>query len=183
MNNQKQIISCYSPVTNFERVLLMSADFREHNLTNSLKDFAKIIGEQLKKLRIELNFGNGQTEIVLDDKEIDSKSDIKTSNGRYYFRKNEIWRRCYIPYADSPGVYFFFDGGGSAMYIGKAERTIGTRVFSHIGKEQNGGFSDIEFPEADYVIVIPFEIAPFLSPAYESFLLSKYKFKYNKIGQ
>lgn len=119
--------------------------------------------------------------IVIDDKKIDCKADIASTNGRYFFRNPEQYRRFYIPHADSPGIYFFFNKAGIALYVGKSEIDggIGRRVSSHIGRSEGDEFPYLAFPEAQYVITVPFLQAPWLAPAFESFLLGRYSFSYN----
>ena len=161
----------------------MDSSFREELLEQELENFARDVIEQLRGLGAKVEITRGKISLPLNDKEIKVREDIETSNGRYYFRKDQIWKSCYIPHADNPGVYFFFDKHAVALYVGKSETTIGERVASHVGKYENGKFPKLAFPEAEYVIVIPFETGPFLAPAFESYLLSKYTFKYNTVGQ
>jgi len=119
--------------------------------------------------------------IVIDDKEISRPADMGSTNGRYFFREPEKYHNLYIPHADSPGVYMFFDSSGAAIYIGKSEVVggIGKRVSSHIGRFDGDRLPYLAFREAQYVITIPFVQAPWLAVAFESFLLSKFTFQHN----
>ena len=167
----------------FGGVVQMDSIFREELLVQELQSFAKDVIEQLEGLGTKAKITEEKIRLLLNDKEIRLREDIETSNGRYYFRKDQIWKSCYIPYTGNQGVYFFFDKHAVALYVGKSETTIGKAVARHVGKYENGSFPELAFPEAEYVIVIPFETGPFLAPAFESYLLSKYKFKYNTVGQ
>jgi GIY-YIG catalytic domain len=161
----------------------MVKKFHENLLLQEMRSFArKTIGE-LIEFGIKAEVNDESINLLLNDKEITKCEDIKTSNGRYYFRKDKIWERCYIPCTGYPGVYFFFNQNSIALYIGKSETSIGKRVAKHVGTFKNGTFPKLSFPEAEYVIVIPFEKGPFLAPAFESYLLSRYSFKYNTAGQ
>lgn len=119
--------------------------------------------------------------LVIDDRQIEDKKAITSTNGRYFFRNQEAYKQFYIPHADSPGVYFFIDKDGIVVYVGKSETTggLGRRVASHIGRFEDGTFPNLAFDSAQHVIVIPFKTAAWLAPGFESYLLSRYKFKYN----
>ena len=119
----------------------------------------------------------------LDDKKIAEKEDIKSTNGKYYFSNPNIWKSYYIPNADSPGVYLFFNKDNQAIYVGKSEAALGKRVVAHVGTCVDDCFPNLAFPTADYIITIAFDAAPFLAPAFESYLLAKYSFEHNTAGQ
>ncbi len=70
---------------------------------------------------------------------------------------------------------------GTCVYVGKSEQSggLGRRVYDHIGPYRNGQHPNLEFPEAKYIIVIPFDEAPFLAAAFESYLLGRFEFTHN----
>jgi hypothetical protein len=138
-----------------------------------LKDMAKFIGAGSETVV--------PAKLVIDDKPIHNKAEITSTNGRYFFRQANAYRDLYIPHADSEGVYFFFDNDDIAIYVGKSEVAggIGRRVARHIGKPQGSDFPYLAFKDAQYVIALPFSEAPWLAPAFESYLLGNYQFRHN----
>lgn len=67
-----------------------------------------------------------------------------------------------------------------ACYVGKAERAIGLRAAKHVGPAGLEGMYQLsKFPDAEYLVVVPFDGAAFLAPAFESFLLEEYDFPSN----
>ncbi len=158
----------------------MAGSFREKDIQESFGSFYEASLNQFAALGIDSPLGKGRVQLTLDDRLITEKKDINCTNGRYYFRRPEAWNS-YIPCAESSGVYFFFDKDGIGVYVGKSEQTggLGRRVFAHIGPFRNGEYPNLEFPEAEYIIVIPFDEAPFLAVAFESYLLRKFEFAHN----
>jgi hypothetical protein len=118
----------------------------------------------------------------LNDVCIDDFDNVQANNGRYRFLDPGVWRNCYIPFANSAGVYFFLNDEHEIVYVGKSDRSLGNRVGAHVGAYVNGGFPNLEFPTATYVIVVPFLKAGFLACAYEAFLLNEFQFQYNQMG-
>jgi len=152
----------------------------EKELPEAIKEFVNQSIIQLNKFGYTISNERDIYSLKLDDNPINDKLQMNSKNGRCWFRKSN-WSNSYWPHSDSPGVYFFFDNIGTACYVGKSETKIGFRARSHSGKSgPNGNYPDLQFTEAEYLISIPFESAPFLAPAFESFLLKRYKFLYNK---
>ncbi len=101
-------------------------DFYEKTLLEAIKGFAEALGAGIPYLNnLELKLD--------DDSKIKDKKDLLTSHGRYRFLGEDVWESDYIPCADSPGVYFFFNKDGKALYVGKSEIKIGKRIGSHRG--------------------------------------------------
>ncbi len=102
-------------------------DFYEDTLPEAIKGFAQALKTGISYLN--------NLELKLDDKEIKDKKDLLTSHGRYYFLREDVWKSFYVPCAESPGVYFFFnkDKDKKAVYVGKSETAIGDRIGSHRG--------------------------------------------------
>lgn len=79
------------------------------------------------------------------------------------------------------------------MYIGMSLRAMGKRICSHLGKrvKNEPGKSIIDyFPNnqfksenhvSRYVVCIPFDVCPFLAPAFEVFMIEEYSPPYNAI--
>jgi len=157
-------------------------EFREQLIEEEFSKFYEAIRKQFAVLGIDAGPAKGRLHLRLDDKPITDKKDLSSTHGRYYFRVADNWMKAYIPHAESSGVYFFFDESGVGLYVGKSEVPggLGERVASHVNPYDNGRFPALQFPEAEYIIVLPFDKAPFLAVAFESYLLSKYHFKYNK---
>lgn len=153
------------------------------DLQDVIRLFARIAAEQLGTAAASGEPGAKLSSLKLNDKEIRLLDEMNTSNGRFFFRRDGVWRDCYIPYAGTAGVYFFFDEDDVAVYVGKSETAIGPRVAAHVGEYGDGSLPKLSFPEAYYLVVVPFEEAPFLAPAFESFVLSRYRLKYNIVGQ
>ena len=141
----------------------------ESDIQGTLIDYTSSLLSYLSKFGIETSSNEFKYNLILDDKRIAYKHDIDTSNGRYFFKEYEKY---YIPHADSPGVYLFFDNAGEAVYVGKSDNEIGNAAWRHIKPI-------LEFKEAEYMISIPFEGFPFIAASYEYFLLSKYEFNNN----
>lgn len=144
----------------------------------SFSEFTRSIVKQLSHYGEVTRITTVEFKLNINDKVITSKEEIDSSNGRYFFKKNID---TYIPCAGSPGVYIFFNKSDVALYVGKSDVAggIGRRVWAHIGKYVNGEYPNLEFPEAEYIVVIPFTEAPYLSSAFEGYLLNNHKFKYN----
>ncbi len=147
--------------------------FHEKDIEETFTGFYKESLKQFAALGIDAASGSGRLRLTLDDRVITDKKELNCTNGRYYFTRDDVWNS-YIPWADSSGVYFFFNEKGLAVYLGKSERVggLGKRIAAHIVPE-------LKFPEAKYVIVVPFEKAPFLAVAFESYLLGEFEFQYN----
>ena len=79
----------------------------------------------------------------------------------------------YYPYAESKGVYIFFDSRKQGVYVGKSESNAG--IGERIGKHVRGAWW-LDAHRATYVVSIPFDQAPHLAPEFESHLLDKYRF-------
>ena len=157
----------------------------EDKIEQAFSDFCNTITQEFSEKGTDVTIGPSGFHLILEeDLLLTDKDDprFSRSDGRYRFRKGDAWREAYIPHADSPGVYFFFDEGATALYVGKSEVPggIGRRVWEHVGKLTEGGFPDLKFPEAAYVITIPFDKAPWLAAAFETYLLMRYTFKYNE---
>lgn len=157
--------------------------FHEQFLDTEITDFVNSILNSFGLVLPDTGINNESLRLKLNDKEIENIKDIRNSNGRYYFKRNDIWERCYIPYAGYPGCYLFFNLNSHAVYVGKSESSISERISHHIGSKENGIFPNLSFPEAEYVIAVPFVESPYLAPAFESYLLGKYSFQYNRSGQ
>lgn len=142
--------------------------FYEKDIIPAFHEFCDLVISQFSKLGVDSAIKSKNFKLLLNDNEIQFKRDIESSHGRYFFRR---MRKNYIPCAENAGVYFFFDKEGKGLYVGKSDVSggIGKRVDSH----------NLEFPDAEYVIVIPFSVAPFLAGAFERFLLSQFKFPHN----
>lgn len=133
-----------------------------NHLANALHEFAKELG-------IDINIITKLPDVKIKDERLQITKSEREHNeycGRYYFR--EDGDEFYIPHADYTGIYFFFNKEDEALYVGKAEDTIGKRVADHMS----------DYEEAEYVVTIPFKKS-YLAPALESYLLSKYAFKDN----
>ncbi len=145
-------------------------DFCEATLPEAIKGFTKALEAGISYLNnLELKLD--------DDKKIKDKKDLLTIHGRYFFLREGVWESDYIPCAESPGVYFFFnnDKDRKALYVGKSEKKIGDRIGSH-GRD----YKNYEKNAPEYVIVVPLEKEiSFLAPAFESYLLERYAFEHN----
>ena len=152
--------------------------FYEKDIIPAFHEFCELVIDQFSRSGVDSSIKMKSFKLLLNDKEIQFKRDIELSHGRYYFRR--MWDY-YIPCAENAGVYIFFDKGGKGLHVGKSDISggIGRRVVSHVGKLQEEGFPNLEFYDAEYVIVIPFSVAPFLAGAFERFLLTKFEFSYN----
>jgi hypothetical protein len=159
----------------------MAQFLKENEVENALREFANQTFVQLNKFGFKIpNEDAFDYTLKLDDEPIKHKNKLNLKNGRCWFRRSG-WSNSYWPYSDSPGVYIFFNESKTACYVGKAETAIGYRASAHSGSPgPDGNHPNCEYPEAEYLISIPFKLAPFLSPAFESFLLSRYEFCYNK---
>ena len=153
---------------------------KEEKLSDAMVEFRNQTVKQMRRLGFSIFDPNGLWTPKLTNEPIMDKDELNSRNGRCWFRKPG-WSKSYWPFSDSPGVYLFFDGSHTACYVGKAEVAIGYRASAHAGSPgTDGSYSNCVFPEAVYLISIPLEAAPFLAPALESFLLSRYDFHYNK---
>jgi hypothetical protein len=158
----------------------MAQFLKENEVENALCEFVNRTLVQLNQFGFNISNISGLYTLKLDDEPVEQKDKLNTKNGRCWFRRPE-WSNSYWPCSDSPGVYIFFNESKTACYVGKAEKAIGYRASAHSGSPgPDGNYPDCEYPEAEYLISIPFKLAPFLSPAFESFLLSRYEFCYNK---
>ena len=152
----------------------------EAELPNAIRRFLKQTLVQFKEIGFQVSENQGSFNLKLSDEPILMKDQLKSRHGRCWFKKAG-WLKAYWPYADSAGVYLFFTGTRTAIYVGKSETAIGYRASAHVGPPgPEGKYPNCEFLDADYIVSIPFDSAPFLAPALESFLLSRYEFKYNK---
>ncbi len=146
-------------------------DFCEATLPEALKGFAKALKTGISYLN--------NLELKLDNKKIKDKKDLLTSHGCYYFLREGVWESDYIPCAKSPGVYFFFNKDGKALYVGKSETALGARIGSH-WEDYKRYYKNYEKNAPEYVIVVPLEKEiSFLAPAFESYLLERYAFEHN----
>lgn len=118
---------------------------------------------------------------IEEDLRIADKSLLERANGRFRLEPT-TYTQHYIPHAESPGVYFFLDGQDFAVYVGKSEPRggIGTRVSSHVGRAAGDSFPQLRFEDAVSLVVVPLVEAPFLAPAFESYLLLNYQFRHNQ---
>lgn len=53
------------------------------------------------------------------------------------------------PDPGSPGCYVWTDGNGKILDVGKASRTLGTRIWCHLGRVRRPGEECDEFPNAE----------------------------------
>ncbi len=156
-------------------------DLTLSQLKNEPGEFSQSVCKQLAAMGISVDVSSDDGfRLVLDDRRITNKQDISSSNGRYFFETE--WEECYIPHADSPGVYFFFGKNDVALYVGKSEVGIGKRIGEHVSLIKSrrasdpNSFADVK---GGYVVTIPFDVAPCLGVAFESYLLSKYSLEWN----
>ncbi len=164
------------PALNTERAA--KKDLTLDQLQKEPGEFCQSVCKQLKDMGISVDVASDDGfHLVLDDRRITDKDDNSPSNGKYFFRTE--WEKCYIPHADSPGVYFFFDEDDVALYVGKSEVGIGKRVAEHVNLIKKRSASDEWLKRAKYVVTIPFNVAPCLGVAFESYLLSKYSLEWN----
>jgi hypothetical protein len=153
---------------------------QEKDLPKVLHEFMEAVLHYFTIFGFMISHEKGSYDLKISDDPIMTKLEINSRNGRNWFRLPGF-SESYWPYVTSPGVYLFFCEDETACYVGKSEDTIGKRASCHVGKKTpDGKYSDCEFPEAHYLISIPFDNAPFLAPSLESFLLSNYEFMYNK---
>ena len=162
---------------------MKNPELQKCELSETLKEFVTASSKELLEDSAISTPRSSFTQLCLDDRKITVKDDLSTTNGRYFFRNPTVWKSDYIPNAESPGVYLFFNKSEKAIYVGKSESTMGSRVASHVGNFGDGKFPDLAFPSAEFVITIPFIQAPFLAPAFESYLLANYSFEHNTAGQ
>ena len=152
----------------------------EGEFPHAIQKFLQQTLVQFKELGFQISDGKGSFDLRLSDEPILTKDQLHSRHGRCWF-KQAGWSESYWPYSDSPGVYLFFSETGTACYVGKAETAIGYRASAHAGPPgPKGKYPNCDFPDADYLVSIPLVSAPFLAPALESFLLSRYEFKHNK---
>ncbi len=163
----------------------------EQKLNNSLQKFFLSISKELENYcHVEMGDIKLSNNLILDYSPIEDKKDIKFSNGKYDLISD--WKY-YFPYSDSAGVYIFLDRDEQIMYIGMSLRAMGKRICSHLGKrvKNASGKSIIDyFPNNQfknenyvprYVVCIPFDVCPFLAPAFEVFMIEEYSPPYNAI--
>lgn len=153
---------------------------KEEDILKAYNSFIDELIDQLNELGSIIEIKSKSLKLVLDNKLISNEKDINSTNGRYFF-KNKEYKDCYYPHSNLPGVYLFFNENNEAVYVGKSEDAVGNRIWSHIGSNIDGNFPHLKFKESEYIIVIPFKESSSLAVAFESYLLSKYKFKYNTI--
>lgn len=160
--------------------------FDESCLKEELQKFAVEICKGLLPHGIELKVEKNCAELRLDsNSKIEYTENVDKSHGHYYFRRKDkndkyFWEEYYIPHADNPGVYLFFDKDEKALYVGQSATAMGRRIATHVGERVGDEFPDLAFEGAEYVIFIPFdEEAAFLAPAFESYLLKRFKFEHN----
>ena len=158
--------------------------FFERDIPTSLTSFTDEVALCFRGFRgAAYVSGDIQLPDPIDDLRVAQLDTLPSEYGRYYFKRDGVWKGFYVPYAKSPGVYFFFDDDGVGIYVGATVRSIGGRVKDHVGAMTGcGEFPHLEFPEATYVLCLPFDRAPFpkapfLAKAFESYLLSKYDFQ------
>jgi hypothetical protein len=142
--------------------------FNENDIIPSFHDFCETVDKQFSAVGVGTKILKRDFQIILNDNAIRDKKDIESSNGRYFIPS--MWD-FYIPFADYAGVYIFFDREKQGVYVGESvvEGGLGYEVSRYRRK----------CPEGGYVVVIPFKTAPFLSCAYEAYLLQSYSFPGN----
>ncbi len=146
-------------------------NLNESELVLAFYSFLDEIMHDLESKNISVHIESSNFNLILDDRKIDSQSDIELTNGRYYFKEYSDF---YIPHSNESGVYIFFNIHKNALYVGKSDNKIGKEVWRHIKPK-------IEFPDSEYCVIIPFTKNSFLSSSFEGYLLSNYSFKYNII--
>jgi hypothetical protein len=77
-----------------------------------------------------------------------SYSRTLTVSGPYYPYDDPKGEGNY-PSSDLPGCYIFADASGHMKYIGKANRYLGNRIWSHIGRRRRSGESGELYPNAE----------------------------------
>ena len=85
-----------------------------------------------------------------------------------------------IPHSDEPGVYIFYSEDNKPIYVGKSERTLGSRVWGHWDDDKR----DFRFNKKVSflrVLVIPEEVS-YLASSLESYLIKKLGPSENKKG-
>ncbi len=158
----------------------MAPRFTEADIASSLLRFAQECGLQLAALGFSLPEVGGTFEVRLTDDPITDRSARQLWHGRIRYKGPEF-AKSYWAFADDPGVYLFFGADWTACYVGKAEVALGSRIGAHIGARGDGRmYGASSFPEAEYVVVVPFQHAPFLAPAFESYLLKHFDFPRNR---
>ena len=155
-------------------------EFTEADIPNAMLKFAISCTEQFRTFGLQAEDPAGSFKLCFSDNPIMKREDLHSCHGRFKLHGPE-WAKAYWPYADLPGIYLFFTTEEKACYVGKSERAIGYRASAHMGPlGPEAAYPLREFKSAEYMIAIPFEKAPFLAPAFESFLLHEYNFPENK---
>jgi len=89
--------------------------------------------------------------------------------------QDERWRK----FEKKAGVYLFIPTEEQAIhYIGMSEKDVGTRVFQWLVKE-NKVSNEIKDKKKHTVLTISLENQPYMSPALESYLITKLEPKLN----
>lgn len=154
----------------------------ESDLPTAVAAFVDDCRTQLRQLGFDLTCGSGSFHLQLSDDPVHAKGGANSYFGRYWLNRPEF-RDAYWPCPNSRGVYLFFDRNRLCRYVGKAESAIGNRIGAHLGaRGRTRDYPDRAFPEAAYIVGIPLDEAPFLAPAFESFLLKHYEFPDNMRG-
>jgi hypothetical protein len=152
----------------------------EDLLAAEVSKFARATADAFASLGFHNSAPTGDFQLRLRDEPLRERADQRQWHGRCYFRGDQN-AESFWPFSDDAGVYLFFTRDRAACYVGKAEVALGSRIGAHIGpRGPDRSYAQSAFPEADYVIVIPFLGAPFLAPAFESYLLGRYSFPRNK---
>ena len=158
----------------------MSTRFTEADIGPSLRRFALDCADQFAELGFAVSHIEGTFEPCLTDDAILDKDERQSWHGRIRYKGLEF-ADSHWAFSDNPGVYLFFDTDRTACYVGKAEVALGSRIGAHIGaRGADRTYPASSFPEAEYVIVVPFIRAPFLAPAFESYLLRHFDFPRNR---
>lgn len=158
----------------------MNRRLREDDIAPALLAFARGCASQFKEFGFQISDIEGVFQLQLTDDPILEHDHSHRWHGRTRY-KGTKYANAYWACADDPGVYLFFDSSGNACYVGKAEVALGFRLGAHVGaRGSDRMYSSSAFPEAEYVIVVPFREAPWLAPAFESYLLRQFKFPRNQ---
>lgn len=124
----------------------------------ALLDFAARIAGALQPYGLTCGDAKGANHLVLVERAMPSTfKDSIAPHGRYRYEDMDD-ANTYVPHADDPGTYIFFDEKGKGRYVGKAEVGFGWRIASHMRAGAK------EFKPTDYLIVIPFKTPRSLPP-------------------
>ncbi len=100
-----------------------------------------------------------------------------------YCPYDDLEGRLSYPDPNEPGCYVFTSGNGTPLYVGKASRYLGNRIWSHIGRRPKSGETEA-YPDAEkfvkdnqpdiavWAIAVP-DAHWWLAPALEGFLTEK----------